>query len=156
MKPERLNWTLTLCPGSPFICVERLPAILELTPFRPATANGTKFFLPDSLPPVRDVSLISNHAVLEFQTPPASRSRKRLVRHLHEFVEIERPIVECAGQTKAVIHKHSLARTIALVHPSDLWMVACVSSITTRKSCGKKSMIVYGCEPGDRPVKWRE
>ena len=39
---------------------------------------------------------------------------------------------------------------------SIIFGAACDSSITVRKSFGKKSMMVYGFEPGGRPLKCRE
>ena len=43
-----------------------------------------------------------------------------LVRHLHELLEIQRPIIERARQAKAVFDQHRLARPVAFVHPADL------------------------------------
>ena len=58
---------------------------------------------------MRDVSLISNHAVLNFKFSRRRADVNGLVRQLHELVEIKGPIIERAGQTKTVIYQHGLA-----------------------------------------------
>ena len=67
-----------------------------------------------------DVSLIANHAVLNFKFCRCRAYVDDLVRRLHELVEIERTIIERAWQAKAVIYQYSLARTVAFIHPANL------------------------------------
>ena len=69
---------------------------------------------------MRDVSLIANHAVLNFKFCRCRAHVDDLVRHLHELVEIERTIIECARQAKPVIYKYGLAGTVAFIHPANL------------------------------------
>ena len=67
-----------------------------------------------------EISLISNHAVLNFKFCRCGSHVDDLVRYLHELVEVERAIVERARQAKAVIYEHSFARAIAFIHAADL------------------------------------
>ena len=80
--------------------------------------NG--LILPDPLSLVRNVALIFDHAVLNFEFRRCGAHVNELIRHLHEFVEIERPIIERARQTKSVLDQHGFARAIAFVHATDL------------------------------------
>ena len=79
-----------------------------------------KFRVADSLPFMREVSFVSNHAVLNFKFCRSRAHVNGLVRQLHELVEIERPIIERAGQAKPIIDEHRFARAIAFIHPTDL------------------------------------
>ena len=69
---------------------------------------------------MRDVSVVSNNAVLNFEFCRRRAHINDLVRHFHELVEVERTIIERARETKSIIHEHGLARTVAFVHPADL------------------------------------
>ena len=69
---------------------------------------------------MREISFVSSHAVLNFKFCRSRADIDDLVRQLHELVEIERPIIERAGQAKPVIDEHCLARAIAFIHPTDL------------------------------------
>ena len=40
--------------------------------------------------------------------------------HLHELLEIQRPVIERARQAEAIFDQHGLARLIAFVHAADL------------------------------------
>src|SRR5580704_19287288 len=66
------------------------------------------------------VSLISNHAVLNFKFGRRGAHIDDLVRRLYELVEIERAIIERARQAKAIIYEHGFARAVAFVHAADL------------------------------------
>ena len=69
---------------------------------------------------MRHVTFVANDAIFDFKLGRRRAYIDNLVGHLHELREIERPVVECAGQTKSVIHQHGLARPISFVHPTDL------------------------------------
>src|SRR5690242_652672 len=79
-----------------------------------------QFRFSDSLSAVRKISLVGDNAVLNFELGGRGADVNGLVRQLHEFVKIERTIVERARQTEPVIYEHSFAGTIAFVHPADL------------------------------------
>src|SRR5206468_7472016 len=79
-----------------------------------------EFLFSNALPLMREISLVSDHAILNLKLGRGRAHVDNLVCQLHEFVEIERPIIERAGQTKSVIDQHGLARAIALVHAADL------------------------------------
>jgi len=70
---------------------------------------------------MRDVSFVTDYAVLNFELGRRRTDVNGLVRQPHELVEIERAIVQRARQTEAVIYEHGLAGAIAFVHPADLW-----------------------------------
>ena len=69
---------------------------------------------------MRNIAFVSNHAVLDFKFCRRCADVNDLVGHLHELVEIERPVVERAGQAETVIDQDALARTVAFVHSADL------------------------------------
>ena len=79
-----------------------------------------EFFLPDSLSLMRHVTSISDHAVLNFEFCGRGTHINELVGQVHEFVEIERPIIECAGKTKSVVDQHCFAGPITFIHSADL------------------------------------
>src|SRR5215510_1365045 len=79
-----------------------------------------EFLLPDPLSPVRDVSVVTNYAILNFELGRRCAHVNGLVRQFHEFIEIKRAVIERARQTKTVLNQHSLARAVAFVHPTDL------------------------------------
>src|SRR5580765_3020913 len=79
-----------------------------------------QFLLSDALSLMRKVPVVADDAVLNFKFCRRRAHINRLVRQLHEFIEIKRAIVECARQTKTVIYEHSFARPVAFVHPADL------------------------------------
>jgi hypothetical protein len=54
---------------------------------------------------MREVSLVPNNAVLDFELGGRRAHIRDLVRHSHEFLEIQRPIVERARQPKAIFHQ---------------------------------------------------
>jgi hypothetical protein len=60
-----------------------------------------QFLFPDSLPSVRRLSLVSNHAVSNFKFCRGRADVNDLVSQLHKLVEIERPIVERARQPES-------------------------------------------------------
>src|SRR5262245_23016335 len=76
--------------------------------------------LSDALAFVRNVPFSADDAVLDLKFCRRRAHINRLVRQFHEFIEIERAIVQRAWQTKSIVHKHSFARSIAFVHPTDL------------------------------------
>ena len=76
--------------------------------------------MADPLSLVRKIFLVSNHAVLNFEFGRRGAHIDELVGHLHELVEIQRPIIERARQTKTVLDEHGFARAVALVHAPDL------------------------------------
>ena len=69
---------------------------------------------------MRNVSFIADDAVLNLEFCRRGARVNRLVGQLHEFIKIERTIVECARQTKPVIYQYSFTRPVAFVHPTDL------------------------------------
>ena len=69
---------------------------------------------------MRKVSLVSDNAVRDLKLRRRRTHVRDLVRHSHELLEIQRPIIERARQPKSVFHQDRLARPIALVHPADL------------------------------------
>src|SRR5205809_6605503 len=75
-----------------------------------------EFFLPDSLSLMRHVTSISDHAVLNFEFCGRGTHINELVGQVHEFVEIERPIIECAGKTKSVVDEHRFAGVINFIN----------------------------------------
>src|SRR5690242_6397652 len=79
-----------------------------------------KFLLSNSLSAVRDISFVTDCAVLNFELGRRGTDVYGLIRQLHELVKIERPIVERARQTEPVIYEHSFTGTIAFVHSADL------------------------------------
>src|SRR5438874_202735 len=79
------------------------------------------FRFSNSLSAMRDVSFVTDRAVLDFELGRRGTHVNSLVRQPHELVEIERAIVQRARQTEAVIYEHGLAGAIAFVHPADLW-----------------------------------
>src|SRR5207302_1592806 len=79
-----------------------------------------EFRVADSLTLVRNVAFVSNHAVLNFEFGRRRAYVNELVRQLHELVEVQRAVIECARQTESVIHENGLARSIAFVHSTDL------------------------------------
>ena len=79
-----------------------------------------RFVLADPLPLMRKVSRVSDDAVLDLELRRRRADVGDLVRHLHEFLEIQRPIVERARQPEAVFDQHRLARAVAFIHPADL------------------------------------
>ena len=91
---------------------------------------------------MREVSFVSDDAVLNLKFCRRRAHVNRLVRQLHEFIEIERAIVERAGQAKPVIYEHSFARPVAFVHPADLRDRGVRFVDDGEKIVRKKSMIV--------------
>src|SRR6516162_1549762 len=79
-----------------------------------------KLFFPNPLPPMWDVTLVTNDAVLNLKFRRCCAHVDHLVRHLHKLIEIKRAIIERAREAKAIIYEHGLARTIAFVHTADL------------------------------------
>ena len=69
---------------------------------------------------MRDVSIISNDAILNFKFCRCRAYIDDLVRDLHKFVEIERTIIERTRQAKAVIYQHGLAGAVTFIHAADL------------------------------------
>ena len=70
----------------------------------------------------------------------------------HDLLEAQRPVVGRRRQPEAVLDELLLAAAVALVLAVELrarstWL----SSMTTRKSLGKKSSSVFGASPGPRP-----
>ena len=68
----------------------------------------------------RDESLVVRPRVDDLEGPRRRRDVEPLVRHVHELVEAQRPVVEGARQAETVIHEHRLAALVALIHPADL------------------------------------
>src|SRR5690349_17032755 len=66
------------------------------------------------------VAFISDHAVLNFEFRRRRTDVNQLIRSLHEFVEIQWPVIQRARQPESKINQHALARTIALVHSANL------------------------------------
>ena len=101
-----------------------------------------QFIFANPRAPVRNISLVPDNAVLEFQTRPALRSRKRSgLSAVMNSGKIQRPVIERARQAKSVVDQHRFARTIAFVHSADLRNGG-VRFIDheSEKSFGKKSM----------------
>ena len=66
------------------------------------------------------IIFVSDNAVLNFEFGGSSAHVDDLVRHFHELIEIERTVVERAGQPEAVVYEHGFARPISLIHTADL------------------------------------
>src|SRR5207247_9382614 len=79
-----------------------------------------QFLFANPLSPMRDVTLVSNDAVLNFKFCRRRAHIDHLVRYLHELIEIERAIIECARMTKPILYEQGFARTVAFVPPSAL------------------------------------
>src|SRR5215831_7414675 len=80
-----------------------------------------QFLLSNSLSAMRDVCVVADCAVLNFELRGRRTDVNGLVRQPDELIEIERAIVQRAWQPKAVVYKHGLAGAIAFVHSADLW-----------------------------------
>ena len=89
---------------------------------RPSGQNKRhRFVLSNPLSFVGKVVLVSDHAILNFKLRRRRTYVNELVGRLHELVEIERTIIERAGQTKSIIDEHGLTRPITFVHSANLW-----------------------------------
>ena len=66
-----------------------------------------------------------------------------------EFLEIQRPVVQRAGQAEPVLDQHGLARAVALVHAADLRDRG-VRFVNDQQviAWGKNPSSVHGREPG--------
>ncbi len=93
---------------------------IERRAFFAGYSKGHRFSFTDPLAPVRNIPFVSSHAVLDFKFCRRCADVNDLVGNLHELVEIERPIIEGAGQAEPVIYKDALARAVAFVHSADL------------------------------------
>src|SRR3954451_1554246 len=80
--------------------------------------NGLVFANP--LPLVREVSLISYHAVRDLELRRRRADVRDLVRHSHELLEVQGPIIQRARQPESVFDQDRLPRPIAFIHAADL------------------------------------
>src|SRR5438270_8233117 len=69
---------------------------------------------------MRDITLVSDDAILNFKLGWCGTDVNDLVRQLHELIEIERSIVQGAGQPESILNQHRLTRLVTLVHSADL------------------------------------
>jgi hypothetical protein len=58
---------------------------------------------------MRKVPFVADDAILNLEFCRRRAHINRLVGQFHEFIEIERAIVERAGKTKPVVYEHSFA-----------------------------------------------
>src|SRR5438067_13829136 len=66
------------------------------------------------------VTFVSDSAVLNFEFGRRGTDVNNLVRQLHELIEVERSIIQGAGQPESILNKYRFARLIAFVHSADL------------------------------------
>ena len=69
---------------------------------------------------MRKVARVPDHAVLDLELRRRRADVDDLVRHPHELLEIQRPVIERARQAEAVFDQHRLARAVAFIHAADL------------------------------------
>ena len=69
---------------------------------------------------MRKIVFVPDDAVLNFKLRGRGAYIDDLVRHLHELIEIQRPVVERARKPKAVFDEHGFARFVAFIHAADL------------------------------------
>ena len=69
---------------------------------------------------MRHVTLVPDNAVLNFELGRGGTDVNDLVRQFHELIEIERSIIQGAGQSESILNQHRLTRLITLVHSADL------------------------------------
>src|SRR5438309_5054833 len=69
---------------------------------------------------MRHISFVANDTVLNFEFGRRGTDVNNLVRQLHEFSEIERSIVQGAGQPESILNQHCFTRLVTLVHSADL------------------------------------
>ena len=69
---------------------------------------------------MRHVTLVPDNAVLNFEFGWRGTDVNDLVRQFHELIEVERSIIQGAGQPESVLNQHRLTRLITLVHSADL------------------------------------
>ena len=69
---------------------------------------------------MRKIIFVPDDAVLNFEFRRRRTHIDDLVRHLHELIEIQRPVVERARKPKAVFDEHGFARFVAFIHAADL------------------------------------
>ena len=69
---------------------------------------------------MRDIAAVSSHAVLHLEFRRGRAHVEELPGSSHEFLEIQRPIVQGARQTETVLDEGGFADPVAFVHASDL------------------------------------
>src|SRR5205807_6926797 len=74
----------------------------------------------DPRPLMRHISFVSDNAILNFELGWGGTDVNDLVGQFHELIEIERSIVQGAGQSESILNQHRLTRLITLVHSADL------------------------------------
>ena len=78
------------------------------------------FVFADALAFVREVAGVADDAVLDLELGGRGADVGELVRHAHEFLEIQRSVIERAREAEAVFDQHGFARFVAFIHAADL------------------------------------
>ena len=66
------------------------------------------------------VTIVRDNAVLNFEFGRRGTDVNDLVRQLHELIEVERSIIQGAGQPESILNQHCFTRLVTLVHSADL------------------------------------